>query len=116
VYRVTGVVKEFQWTNPHSWVQVMVASMALGQTQSKPPESPLKGYVAPPPIPGYEPNNDPRDFTGVWRNVPLPGALRFALAAGIKLNERAAAQNAATLARMKASKATSIATPHVTRS
>ncbi len=23
-YRVKGVVKEFQWTNPHSWVQVLV--------------------------------------------------------------------------------------------
>jgi hypothetical protein len=92
---------------------VLPVSMAMSQTQSKPPESALKGYVAPPPIPGYEPNNDPKDFTGVWRNVPLPGAPRFALAPGIKLNEKAAAQNAATLARMKASKATSIATPHV---
>lgn len=23
-YRVEGTVKEFQWTNPHSWVQVLV--------------------------------------------------------------------------------------------
>jgi hypothetical protein len=22
---ITGVVKEFQWTNPHTWIQVMVA-------------------------------------------------------------------------------------------
>jgi hypothetical protein len=25
-YRVEGTVKEFQWTNPHSWIQVLVPS------------------------------------------------------------------------------------------
>jgi hypothetical protein len=33
VYRVTGVVKEFQWTNPHSWVQVMVPNEQGGRDE-----------------------------------------------------------------------------------
>ena len=28
---ITGTVKEFQWTNPHSWVQVMVKDPATGK-------------------------------------------------------------------------------------
>lgn len=27
-----GVVKEFQWTNPHSWVQVLVTDAKTGKT------------------------------------------------------------------------------------
>jgi hypothetical protein len=29
--KLTGKVKEFQWTNPHIWVQVMVADPATGK-------------------------------------------------------------------------------------
>ena len=32
-YRVVGVVKEFQWTNPHSWVQVLVPDGKGGNDQ-----------------------------------------------------------------------------------
>jgi hypothetical protein len=32
-YRVVGVVKEFQWTNPHSWVQVLVPNDKGGRDQ-----------------------------------------------------------------------------------
>lgn len=33
VYVVRGVVKEFQWTNPHSWVQVLVSNAQGGEDQ-----------------------------------------------------------------------------------
>ena len=33
VYVVHGVVKEFQWTNPHSWVQVVVPNAEGGEDQ-----------------------------------------------------------------------------------
>ena len=29
---MTGVVKEFEWTNPHSWLRVMVEDQASGKT------------------------------------------------------------------------------------
>jgi hypothetical protein len=32
-YRVVGVVKEFQWTNPHSWIQVLVPNDHGGRDQ-----------------------------------------------------------------------------------
>lgn len=32
-YRVEGTVKEFQWTNPHSWVQVLVPNGKGGNDQ-----------------------------------------------------------------------------------
>jgi phage-related protein len=28
---IEGTVKEFQWTNPHTWVQVMVVDKATGE-------------------------------------------------------------------------------------
>ena len=28
---ITGVIKEFQWTNPHMWVQLMVKDPATGK-------------------------------------------------------------------------------------
>ena len=30
------------------------------------------GMSAAPPIPGYEPSTDPRDFSGLWRSKPVP--------------------------------------------
>jgi hypothetical protein len=30
---ITGVVKEFQWTNPHTWIQVMVTDAGGKQTE-----------------------------------------------------------------------------------
>jgi hypothetical protein len=30
---ITGTVKEFQWTNPHIWVQVMVKNATTGQDE-----------------------------------------------------------------------------------
>jgi hypothetical protein len=32
-YVLHGVVKEYQWTNPHSWVQVLVPNAAGGQDE-----------------------------------------------------------------------------------
>ena len=29
---MTGTVKEFEWTNPHSWLRVMVEDQASGKT------------------------------------------------------------------------------------
>lgn len=81
--------------------------------QVVPPQGIFKGYVAPPPIPGYEPTPDPRDLTGVWRNLVQPGHPRFEPAPGIKLNEKAKAAAARTAEKMKAANATSLATPHV---
>ena len=81
--------------------------------QVVPPQGVFKGYVAPPPIPGYEPMTDPKDLSGVWRNVVQPGAPRFEFAPDIRLNEKAQAIASQTAAKMKAIKATSLATPHV---
>jgi hypothetical protein len=33
IYVVRGNVKEFQWTNPHAWVQVLVPNSTGGQDQ-----------------------------------------------------------------------------------
>jgi hypothetical protein len=30
---LTGVVREMQWTNPHSWIQVLVPAAGGGQTE-----------------------------------------------------------------------------------
>lgn len=32
-YRVEGAIKEFQWTNPHSWVQVLVPNDKGGKDE-----------------------------------------------------------------------------------
>lgn len=33
VYQVKGTIKEFQWTNPHAWVQVLVPDAKAGPIQ-----------------------------------------------------------------------------------
>src|ERR1051325_6646671 len=43
---LTGVVKEFQWTNPHSWIQVMVTDQSgaavKGSIETSSPSSLLR--------------------------------------------------------------------------
>jgi hypothetical protein len=90
-----------------------VLPISAAVAQVVPAQGVMKGYVAPPAIPGYEPTADPRDFSGVWRNVVLPGAPRFEPAAGIRLNDTAKAAAAGIAEKMKAARATTLATPHV---
>jgi hypothetical protein len=73
----------------------------------------LEGYTPPPPIPGYGPSVDPRDFTGVWRNRPLPGADRFAIAQAMPLTAAIQKLSENRKAQVLKAKATSIATPHI---
>jgi len=99
--------------NARLLIVIALLVLPLSPAAAQNPGSALKGFVAPPPIPGYEPTTDPRDFTGVWRNVNLPGQPRFALAPDIKLNRKAQAIADATAAKLKAMGGTSLATPHV---
>jgi hypothetical protein len=73
----------------------------------------LANFQGPPPIPGYEPSTDPKDFRGVWRYRAPPGLARFKLAPDIKLNERAQRQVENRAAQLAAMKGTTVATPHV---
>jgi hypothetical protein len=73
----------------------------------------LANFQGPPPIPGYDPSTDPKDFRGVWRYRAPPGLARFKLAPDIKLNERAQRQVASRAAKLAAMKGTTVATPHV---
>jgi hypothetical protein len=73
----------------------------------------LAGFQGPPPIPGYEPSMDPKDFRGVWRYRAPPGLARFKLAPDVKLNARAQQQIERRAAKLAAMKGTTIATPHV---
>jgi hypothetical protein len=73
----------------------------------------LAGFQGPPPIPGYEPSTDPKDFRGVWRYRAPPGLARFKLAPDVKLNARAQQQVDRRAAKLAAMKGTTIATPHV---
>jgi hypothetical protein len=73
----------------------------------------LAGFQGPPPIPGYEPSTDPKDFRGVWRYRAPPGLARFKLAPDVKLNARARQQIETRAAKLAAKKGTTIATPHV---
>jgi hypothetical protein len=73
----------------------------------------LAGFQGPPPIPGYEPSTDPKDFRGVWRYRAPPGLARFKLAPDVKLNARAQQQIDRRAAKLAAMKGTTIATPHV---
>src|SRR3954447_11321048 len=68
----------------------------------------LAGFQGPPPIPGYEPSVDPKDFRGVWRYRAPPGLARFKLAPDIQLNARARQQVDARAAKLKAMKATTV--------
>jgi hypothetical protein len=73
----------------------------------------FEGYTPPPSIPGYGPSTDPRDFTGVWRNRPLPGADRFAIAKDMPLTAPIQKLSEARKAQVLKANATSIATPHI---
>jgi hypothetical protein len=73
----------------------------------------LPGAEVPSTIPGYVPSKDPQDFTGVWRDQPLPGSVMFHLVPHVDFTAAAQAdvkRRAELLARVKG---TSIATPHV---
>lgn len=70
------------------------------------------GMSAAPPIPGYEPSTDPRDFSGLWRSRPAPGSfLPFIIAGELPFTE--AAKSRAEYARRMAAQGTQLATPHV---
>src|SRR3954469_24577106 len=93
---------------------------ALDAQQSAPPpgdngtgSNGLAGFQGPPPIPGYEPSTDPKDFRGVWRYRAPLGLARFKLAPDIQLNARAQQQVETRATKLKAMKGTTIATPHV---
>ncbi|HEX6996323.1 MAG TPA: hypothetical protein VF339_19490 [Gammaproteobacteria bacterium] len=67
---------------------------------------------AAPPIPGYEPSTDPRDFSGLWRSRPARGSfLPFIIAGDLPFTEAAKAR--AEYARRMAAQGTQLATPHV---
>ena len=67
---------------------------------------------AAPPIPGYEPSTDPRDFSGLWRSKPAPGSfLPFVLAGQLPFTE--AAQARVNYALEMSSQNTQLATPHI---
>jgi hypothetical protein len=96
------------------------AAAVLNAQQSAPPPADngtgangLAGFQGPPPIPGYEPSLDPKDFRGVWRYRAPPGLARFKLAPDIQLNARAQQQIDTRAAKLKAMKGTTVATPHV---
>src|ERR1044071_733452 len=95
-------------------------SASLAAQQGPPPATDngtgpngLAGFQGPPPIPGYEPSMDPKDFKGVWRYRAPPGLARFKLAPDIKLNARAQQQAQSRAAKLAAMKGTTVATPHV---
>jgi hypothetical protein len=70
------------------------------------------GMSAAPPIPGYEPSTDPRDFSGLWRSKPVPGSfLPFVLGANLPFTD--AAQARVDYAREMAAQNTQLATPHI---
>ncbi len=70
------------------------------------------GMSAPPPIPGYEPTTDPRDFSGLWRSKPVPGSfLPFVLGGELPFTDSAQAR--VKYALEMAAKNTQLATPHI---
>ncbi|MBN1237721.1 MAG: hypothetical protein JXB36_04420 [Gammaproteobacteria bacterium] len=70
------------------------------------------GMSAPPPIPGYEPSTDPRDFSGLWRAKPVPGSfLPFVLGAELPFTDTAKARVDHALE--MAAQGTQLATPHI---
>jgi len=98
----------------------LTSAAGLQAQQSAPPpkdngtgSNGLAGFEGPPPIPGYDPSADPKDFRGVWRYRAPPGLARFKLAPDIQLNAHAQQQVEARAAKLKAMKGTTIATPHV---
>lgn len=75
-------------------------------------QGPGFGMSEAPPIPGYEPSTDPRDFSGLWRSKPAPGSfLPFVLAGELPFTEAAKAR--VDYARRMAAQGTQLATPHV---
>jgi hypothetical protein len=73
----------------------------------------LANFQGPPPIAGYDPSTDPKDFRGVWRYRAPPGLARFKVAPDVKLNDRAQRQADSRASRLAAMKGTTVATPHV---
>lgn len=70
------------------------------------------GMSAAPPIPGYEPSTDPRDFSGLWRSRPVPGSfLPFVLGGDLPFTDAARAR--VEYALQMAAQGTQLATPHV---
>ncbi len=70
------------------------------------------GMSAAPPIPGYEPSTDPRDFSGLWRSKPVPGSfLPFVLGGELPFTDSAQAR--VKYALEMAAQNTQLATPHI---
>jgi hypothetical protein len=70
------------------------------------------GMSAAPPIPGYEPSTDPRDFSGLWRSKPVPGSfLPFVLGGDLPFTDSAKAR--VEYAQRMAAEGTQLATPHI---
>lgn len=68
--------------------------------------------AAAPPVPGYEPSTDPRDFSGLWRSRPVPGSfLPFVLGDNLPLTD--AAQARVDYALEMSARNTQLATPHI---
>ncbi len=78
-----------------------------------PPRMP--GSEAPPAIPGYTPNSDPRDFRGVWRSqmLPMPATFQIAPPDAFDLTPAALAARKVRVDLLERLKGTTIAIPHV---
>lgn len=104
-----------------TFLTLLLATVAIAEQTAAPSPKDngtpprMPGSQAPQAIPGYIPNSNPRDFTGVWRNQPLamPATFQIAPPGAFDLTTAAQASRKTRVDLLERMKGTTIATPHV---